>query len=528
MPDIKPPPFDLSLYLVTDQSLLPEGHDLVDTVRAAIEGGVTLVQLREKTLNTKSFVAIARRILQICRASNVPLLINDRIDVALAVDADGVHIGQDDMPLPIVRQLIGPSKIVGVTVETAEQAVRAVADGADYVGTAAIFPTGTKKHPASFKPLGIAGVQDLMRAVRKYHIPMTTIGGVGINNVEDILKNTVLPAGPEGPEYRLAGVAVVSAIIGQIDARAASAQLAAKIRSCGLTRSITVPRYISFTHRSSEAQVLVESVVSAFNRLRERKPLIHNITNYGKDLLGAWSLEGLEKTHMGGLPVMAHSVEEVADITAVSQALVINIGTLSSQWVEGMQIAGKKANEVSVPIIMDPVGAGATPYRKKACMDLIHALDIHIIKGNAGEVGAIAGLEGVEMRGVESIGKLSNPGEVAKSLARKVGTCVTISGPVDYVSDGKDTVLVKNGNEWLGTMTGTGCSTTTLVACFAAVEGDPLVAAVGGLICMGLAAELAAKEEISGPGSFKVALHDAIFNLDEETIRQGAQIEIEM
>lgn len=181
---------------------------------------------------------------------------------------------------------------------------------------------------------------------------------------------------------------------------------------------------------------------------------------------------------------------------------------------------------MGIPIILDPVGAGATPYRRQTCLDLIHHLKISVIKGNAGEIGAIAGLEGVEMRGVESVGSLANPGEVARSLAKRIGSCVAMSGEVDYISDGTSTVEVRNGNEWLGTLTGTGCSTTTLIACFAAVEPDPLVASVGGLVAMGLAAELAAKTGISGPGSFKVALHDAIFNLNADTLKEAAKVKI--
>ncbi|KAI9014696.1 TMP-TENI-domain-containing protein [Gaertneriomyces semiglobifer] len=513
--------FDLSLYLVTDQRLLPAGVDLVTAVAAAIDGGVTLVQLREKSLDTKTFVATAQQILLVCRARNVPLLINDRLDVAIAVGADGVHIGQGDMPLSTARAMLGPDKIIGITVETVQQALDAVAGGADYIGTAAIFPTGTKPHAADFDFLGFEGVQRILRAVRKFHIPVCTIGGINLGNVDDVFTKTIVAGDHEGQETRLSGVAVVSAIIAQDDVKAAAAALAGRIGV--YTRSGHSGSAVARTPLTSDAnRHVVEQVAAAFVRLKERKPLIHNITNYVVMNDTANTI-----LQLGGLPVMAHSVDEVADITAVSQALVLNIGTLSSQWVDGMMVAGKKANEVSIPVVLDPVGAGATPFRKSTCVSLIQDLQISIIKGNAGEIAAIAGLEGVKMRGVESVGDLNNPAEVTQSLAAKVKSCIAMSGPIDYISDGKRTVCIRNGNEWLGKLTGTGCSTTSLIACFAAVEEDPLIAAIGGLVCMGLAAEHAAAcHTVNGPGTFKVALHDALYNLTAEKIRFGARLAV--
>ncbi|KAI8823468.1 Hydroxyethylthiazole kinase family-domain-containing protein [Fimicolochytrium jonesii] len=514
------PSFDLSLYLVTDQDLLA-GRDLIEVVQQAIAGGVTLVQLREKKLDTKAFVAVARRLLQICRAANVPLLINDRLDVALAVEADGIHIGQGDMPLSIARRILGPGKIIGATVETPQQALIAVSEGADYIGTAAIFPTNTKKHPTGFAPLGFEGVKEILRTVRPFHIPVCTIGGINKGNVEEILKSTVVPADDKGPQTTLQGVAVVSAIISQTDPKGAAAELAAKVRSA-ISASTTLSVGTSLI-RDPAATSLVDDVISAFRLIKSNKPLIHNITNYVVMNDTANTI-----LQLGGLPVMAHATNEVADITAVSQALVINIGTLSPQWIEAMHIAGSKANELNVPVILDPVGAGATPFRKQTCLDLIEKVKMTVVKGNAGEIGAIAGLEGIEMRGVESVGFVSEPEKLVSQLASRLqGTCVAMSGPVDNISDGTKVVKVFNGNEWLGTLTGTGCSTSTLVACFAGVKATPLVSAVGGLVCMGLAAQNAVKSgKVDGPGSFKVSLHDALSKLDEDAIRAGALVQV--
>ncbi|KAJ3149038.1 hypothetical protein HDU89_004040 [Geranomyces variabilis] len=514
---------DLSLYLVTDRGLLPAGSDLLSVIAAALDGGVTLVQLREKTLDTKSFVALARRVLTVCRAARVPLLINDRLDVALAVDADGVHIGQNDMPLATARTLLGPDKIVGVTVENVEQALRAVAEGADYLGTAAIFATTTKKHPDSFTPLNFAGVQEILKAVAAYRIPVCTIGGINLQNVEDVLSKTVVPAeAGDGPSCRLQGVAVVSAIVAQADPRAASAALVAKIRPLVNPPLSLVARPSSALASDTAASALLDQIIAAYGRVRSQKPLVHNITNYV--VMNDTANVILQ---MGALPVMAHAVEEVAEITAISQALVLNIGTLSPQWIEAMRVSSTKAKSESIPVILDPVGAGATKFRTDTCGELLRMQAVTVLKGNAGEIAALGGIEGLQMRGVESVGSLEDPSRAISTLAKSLQTCVAMSGPIDTISDGVRTVSVTNGNEWLGSMTGTGCSTTAMVACFAAVEKDPLVAAVGGLLCMGIAAEVAVKSgRVNGPGSFKVALHDAISQLTSEQIRQRARITI--
>lgn len=151
------PQVDYALYLVTERSLLPEGHDFLEHLESCLKGGVTLVQLREKNLDTRPFINLAKQTKAITQKYNVPLIINDRVDVALAIDADGVHVGQDDMPLTQVRQFIGPNKIIGVSVNNIQEALEAVSGGADYLGIGAVWFTSTKK--LSKKPLGVEGVQ---------------------------------------------------------------------------------------------------------------------------------------------------------------------------------------------------------------------------------------------------------------------------------------------------------------------------------------------------------------------------------
>jgi len=260
-----------------------------------------------------------------------------------------------------------------------------------------------------------------------------------------------------------------------------------------------------------------DRIAEALSRIREEKPLIHHITN-----LVVMNDTANVTLHVGALPVMAHAAEEVAEMTGMAGALVLNSGTLTPAWIESMLIAGRKANELGIPIVLDPVGAGATTLRTETNLRLLDELRIAVVRGNSGEIGALSGAGGV-VKGVESVEGVSDPAAVAQIMARERGTVVAISGKRDVVSNGQRTLGVDNGHAWLKTNTGTGCMSTTLVAAFAAVERDYLMAAAGGLACFGLAAELAAGEA-RGPASFKVALFDRIHNLTPEQLAAGARV----
>lgn len=198
---------DFSLYLVTDRGL-SRGRSTVDIVRAALAGGVTCVQLREKRASTRDFLAEARAVRALLRGSGVPLVINDRIDVALAVDADGVHLGQTDMPLADARRLVGTSMFIGISAECVEHAIQAERAGADYVGVSPVFATSTKTDTAP--ALGLSGIAAMRAAVS---IPLVGIGGITQANVADVIR-----AGCDG-------AAVVSAIVGVPDPMRAATEL---------------------------------------------------------------------------------------------------------------------------------------------------------------------------------------------------------------------------------------------------------------------------------------------------------------
>jgi hydroxyethylthiazole kinase len=258
-------------------------------------------------------------------------------------------------------------------------------------------------------------------------------------------------------------------------------------------------------------------MAEALAQVRAEKPLIHHITN-----LVVMNDTANVTLHVGALPVMAHAAEEVAEMVSKAGALLLNTGTLTPAGVESMLMAGRKANELQIPIVLDPVGAGATELRTQTNMHLLDELQIAIVRGNAGEIGVLSGVGGV-VKGVESVEGVPDPVAVAQRMARVRKTVIAISGKRDVVSDGERVLGVDNGHEWLTTITGTGCMATTVIAAFAAVEDDYLAAAAGGLACFGLAAELAA-EKADGPASFKVALFDQLYHLTPEQVAQGARI----
>jgi hydroxyethylthiazole kinase len=250
--------------------------------------------------------------------------------------------------------------------------------------------------------------------------------------------------------------------------------------------------------------------------IRERKPLVHQITNFV-----VMNETANATLALGALPVMAHALQEVEEMASASSALVLNIGTLSDEWVEAMLAAGQAATLAGVPIVLDPVGAGATRYRTETSKRLLAELDVTIVRGNAAEIATLGGRQ-AEIRGVESVGADGGP-ELAREAARLLGCVAAVTGPVDHVSDGQTTHAVSNGHELLGTVTGTGCMSTAITGCFAGVRSDALAAATEALVAFGVAGEDAAKKA-NGPGSFHVALYDALHGLDSKKLDSRAKL----
>lgn len=250
--------------------------------------------------------------------------------------------------------------------------------------------------------------------------------------------------------------------------------------------------------------------------VRERQPLVHNITNFVVMNNSANALLAL-----GASPAMVHSLDEVEDFVAISQALVINIGTLYAEQIAACKLAAIKAHSVSVPWILDPVGAGATPYRRAASGTLAQ-LRPKVIRGNGSEILTLAQQAG-KGRGVDSLHGSEAAVEAARTLAVATGAVVAVTGAVDYVTDGARLVEIHNGHALMARVTGLGCSATAIIGAFLAVERDPLMATVAGLAMFGVAGEIAA-EWAAGPGSLQVALLDALYALDAATLVARARI----
>jgi hydroxyethylthiazole kinase len=250
--------------------------------------------------------------------------------------------------------------------------------------------------------------------------------------------------------------------------------------------------------------------------LRERKPLVHQITNYV-----VMNETANATLALGALPVMAHAPQEVEEMAAAAGALVLNIGTLSEHWVDAMLLAGKVTK---APIVLDPVGAGATTYRTETARRLLDELDVTVVRGNVAEVATLAGRK-AEIRGVESIGAEGSAAELAREAAQALGCVVSVTGPTDHISNGDRVIAVSNGHELLATVSGTGCMSTAVTGSFlAAKPGSPLEAAAEALVAFGVAGEDAAREA-KGPGTFHAGLYDALYHLDPESLDGRAKVD---
>jgi len=261
-------------------------------------------------------------------------------------------------------------------------------------------------------------------------------------------------------------------------------------------------------------------------QVRRERPLIHHLTNYVtmNDCAAV-------TVNTGALPVMAEAEEEVEEMVVAAKAAVINTGTLTSPRAHSMRLMGKKAREIGIPVIFDPVGAGSTTYRTQEIKRILTEAAPAVVKGNAAEIGLLAGVKGTVISGVQSVGAAGNSLEAAGRLKDFLGynAVIAVTGPVDVITDGKRTARVFNGHSLLPRVVGSGCMAASIIACFSAVEEDYFAAATAALSFLGLAAERAAealKGTSFGPAMFKVLLIDALFLLTPESFAKEARVEI--
>ncbi|RJX28811.1 MAG: hydroxyethylthiazole kinase [Dethiobacter sp.] len=261
--------------------------------------------------------------------------------------------------------------------------------------------------------------------------------------------------------------------------------------------------------------------------IRREKPLIHHITNY----VTAGDCASIT-TSIGALPVMAHALEEVEEMLGAARAAVINIGTLFPLQVDSMVELGKKSREKGIPVVLDPVGTGATAFRTKIARLLLEEATPPIVKGNEAEIGSLAGIKEVKICGVQSLDGGIDPLESARRLREMLNynAVVAVTGPVDVVTDGKRAARIFNGHTLMPLVVGSGCMAASLVAAFAAVEKDYFLAASSALAAMGVAGEIAAEtgeeRKLPGPAEYKIRLLDALFHLTPQEFARRARIEL--
>ena len=260
------------------------------------------------------------------------------------------------------------------------------------------------------------------------------------------------------------------------------------------------------------------NVWTAVQDVRNRAPVVHSITNYVVMNTTANALLAI-----GASPVMAHAEEEMADMVNIASALVINIGTLSKEWVKSMFKAAEQAAKRGIPIVLDPVGVGATPYRTNTARELAAAVAPTIIRGNASEIRALAGAQ-AKTRGVDATESSGHAVEAAQSLHKSFGSVVCISGETDYVVGAGETFRIRNGHPLMTRVTGLGCTATALCGAFAAVTTDAAQATAQAMVVMGIAGTMAA-EKAQGPGTLQLHFLDALAGLTEDDITRRIRLE---
>jgi hydroxyethylthiazole kinase len=269
---------------------------------------------------------------------------------------------------------------------------------------------------------------------------------------------------------------------------------------------------------------LVEKIAQNLRQVREKKPLVHQITNYvtvndcANITLAA-----------GASPIMADDIGEVAEIVAISSALVLNIGTLNNRTIEAMIAAGEAANELGVPVVLDPVGAGASSLRTDSVKELLRRVGFAAVRGNVSEIRCIAGMggstKGVDASAADQAAGVDSVLETGRLVADRFGCVAALTGPVDVVCDKTRAVLIENGTSALSSITGTGCMCSALVGAFCGAGEDMLIAAAGGVAMMGISGELALKRtKDAGYGSFHTAILDAVSRMTPEVFLKEARI----
>ncbi|PPQ63739.1 hypothetical protein CVT24_004248 [Panaeolus cyanescens] len=460
------------------------------------------------------------------------MVINDRVDVALAVKADGVHLGQTDMSVRDAQRLLPAGSIIGVSCNNVEHIKQAIEDGVDYVGIGAVYGTQTKK--LSQPIIGVRGVGRMLALLDDDRFS----GGIKSTNLLRTLHGVVSTTG-----HPLDGIAVVSDIVASREPEAATRTLSTifkefqsnfKGESLGL--EIVSKQDVSpLTHDD-----ILDGVYKLVQEIRKLNPLVHQITN---------TVVATQSANVtlaaGASPIMATEPLEMDDMSRICGALLVNIGTMRADTLEAMLIAGESANKYQKPIVFDPVGVGASAFRKANVNTLLNHWQASVIKANAGEIAVLAENSEVLSKGVDSVGSgFRDPALVVKSLAKRERCVIVLTGATDYISDGVNVVSLANGRDVLGQITGSGCILGSCIASYCATaaslsrkdpqqhngtvfRGDMFTAAIAGVLVLTVAAEVATeRSDVHGPGTFLPGLIDTLWTLTPEQVRSRAKLSI--
>jgi len=259
--------------------------------------------------------------------------------------------------------------------------------------------------------------------------------------------------------------------------------------------------------------IIKDRIPVLLDRVRSKRPVVHAITNWvtGGDVAGA--LQAL-----GARPVMAVSPEEVAEITAQADALLLNLGTPTPERIAAMVLAGRRANELDHPVVFDPVGTGASAFREEACRQILSKVKLTVIRGNRAEIGALAG-RGGQLRGIDAVSGPEDLHTATRILFGQTSAVVSVSGEQDLLFGGQAFITISSGHPLMPRITGSGCMLAAAIAAFAAVDKDFPTAAVAAVACFKRAGELAGREA-AGPGTFKFRLLDILFNLTPKDLER--------
>ncbi|MGL5000028.1 MAG: hydroxyethylthiazole kinase [Cetobacterium sp.] len=271
-------------------------------------------------------------------------------------------------------------------------------------------------------------------------------------------------------------------------------------------------------NKNLEKKIITENIILALQKVKQTSPLVYHLTN-------TVTINDCANITLaiGGSPLMSFCIDEIEEIIGFSSSVVLNIGTMDKSMLQMAVEVGKISNRLKKPIILDPVGVGATKARKNLVNELLKEVNFSVIKGNMAEIKCILDME-IQNRGVDSLEIDENAEEIAKLAAQKYNSVIAITGKVDTIADKNNIVRVFNGNKAMGSVTGTGCMISSLIGTFLGAENSSFTSAIAGVLSMGISGELAGNNFV-GTGSLKVSIIDNISKLNEETIIDAIKID---